>query len=187
MSNQHQLPSQVLPNLQYMNASAPVSSLLPQISSSSIGNQGAPALLSGHQAASLQAQLASLLTQGSLNPALAATNAAISAQSQLLASRAAPTLLSSTANKQDFTLDQLGESSFRSLVGVTINFLCLVLSHHETDLRFLLRTTCPIAATTESVRAVQHFDVAGGCAQTFREASGQANCESKVCLHKSSP
>jgi hypothetical protein len=115
MSNQHQRAPQVAPNAQYMHASAPVSSLLPQIASSGGGNQmqqlqGTPSLLSGHQAASLQAQLASLLTQGSLTPALAATNAAISAQSQLLASRAAPTLLSSTANMQDFTLDQLGES-----------------------------------------------------------------------------
>jgi hypothetical protein len=117
MSNQHQIPFQVLPNVNYMNASAPVSSFLPQISSSSGGgNQGGPALLSGHQAASLQAQLASLLTQGTLNPSFIASNAAIPAQSQLLASRAAPTLLSSTSNRQDFTLDQLGESSF-SLFG----------------------------------------------------------------------
>jgi hypothetical protein len=140
MSNQHQIPFQVLPNVNYMNASAPVSSFLPQISSSSGGNQGAPALLSGHQAASLQAQLASLLTQGTLNPSFIATNAAaIPAQSQLLASRAAPTLLSSAVNRQDFTLDQLGESSFRSLVGVvTINFFCLVLSHLETVVRVFL-------------------------------------------------
>lgn len=104
----NQLGSQGAPqNASYLNATAPVSSLLPQIGAPATTT---PSLLNGHQAASLQAQLASLLTQGGLNPGLAVPNhAAISAQSQLMASRAAPTLLSSSANMQDFTLEQLGK------------------------------------------------------------------------------
>lgn len=108
-SNQLGSQSGATANASFLNNSAPVSSLLPQIAAPSAGT---PSLLNGHQAASLQAQLASLLTQGGLTSGLAVPHhhAAISAHSQLVASQAAPTLLSSTANMQDFTLEQLGES-----------------------------------------------------------------------------